>query len=181
MEELVVKQTHKLCSSLLHAVDSKCAHTASLCGRVAETAGSSLLLSPLAWCHVTAAGGRQKPLSSPSSGSKSGLCGCRGMEGVKQLWGREGGREKQLGEQKRERRGVEMANKLTESKRAWKSGEGRKGGKWQEKRKMAQGSPMEKTDWQHSNYINFHIVDSYWVCVWENTSRVHIRGNDLGF
>lgn len=45
---------------------------------------------------------------------------------------------------------------------------------------MDQGSPMEKTDWQHSNYINFHIVASYWASTWENTSRVHIRGNDLG-
>lgn len=35
--------------------------------------------APPAWCHVSAAGGRQKRPSSGSSGSKSGLCGWRGQ------------------------------------------------------------------------------------------------------
>ncbi|KAM7418389.1 hypothetical protein PAMA_015826 [Pampus argenteus] len=66
--------------------------------------------SAVAWRHVTAAGGRQKPLSSPSSGNKSSLSG---DGGTKRLEDRA---QKDRSERDRDESGTETANKLTESK-----------------------------------------------------------------
>lgn len=62
-------------------------------GRAQQRAAipSSIWLSPLVWRHVTAAGGRQKPLSSPTSASKIRLLWLQGTEAAKH-WRMDSGR-----------------------------------------------------------------------------------------